>query len=287
MTQPDFIIIGAMKCGTTTVQAQLAAQPGVFMTTPKEPNFFSDDDIFARGEAWYQALFAEAAPDDLKGEASTHYTKLPTYPDTVERMVEAFEGPVRLIYMIRNPVDRVLSHYIHGWTQREITCDFQTALGKHPELVEYGLYAKQIAPFLETFGASSVFLTSLEQVKADPDGELARIGAFLGMDPLPQWHHTLESENVSANRSRKFPLHSLLIDSPLARALRQSLVPKSLRTRIRRARQVKGRPELRAPDRQRLEKTFQADQADLARLFPAHPALTACYPFLSPAVTTS
>ena len=60
MALPDFFIIGAMKCGTSTLQAQLARQDGVFMTTPKEPNFFSDDDIFAKGRAWYEGLFADA-----------------------------------------------------------------------------------------------------------------------------------------------------------------------------------------------------------------------------------
>ena len=50
--RPEFLIIGAMKSGTTTLQVQLASQPGIFMTTPKEPNFFSDDDVFARGMAW-------------------------------------------------------------------------------------------------------------------------------------------------------------------------------------------------------------------------------------------
>ena len=68
MALPDFLIIGAMKCGTSTLQAQLAAQPGIFMTTPKEPNFFSDDAIYANGLGWYEDLFAGAGPDDRKGE---------------------------------------------------------------------------------------------------------------------------------------------------------------------------------------------------------------------------
>ncbi len=86
---PDFIIIGAMKCGTSTLYEQLAAQPGVFMCTPKEPNFFSDDRIYANGLDWYRGLFAPAPAGALCGEASTHYTKLPTHPATLERLVDA------------------------------------------------------------------------------------------------------------------------------------------------------------------------------------------------------
>ena len=80
---PDLIIIGAMKCATSTLHDQLARQPGLFMSVPKEPNFFSDDAQYARGFAWYTSLFADARPGTIRGESSTHYTKLPTLPNTV------------------------------------------------------------------------------------------------------------------------------------------------------------------------------------------------------------
>ncbi len=76
---PDFIIIGAMKSATSTLHNQLSAQPGIFMSTPKEPNFFSDDDIYNQGLSWYSGLFSDANARDICGESSTHYTKLPDY----------------------------------------------------------------------------------------------------------------------------------------------------------------------------------------------------------------
>jgi hypothetical protein len=93
MSRPDFLIIGAMKSGTSTLAAQLSEQAGIFMTTPKEPNFFSDDDVYAQGLPWYAALFDAAEPGDIKGEASTHYTKRPTYPETLARAQAVLEGP--------------------------------------------------------------------------------------------------------------------------------------------------------------------------------------------------
>ncbi|MEM1409443.1 MAG: sulfotransferase, partial [Pseudomonadota bacterium] len=83
--RPDFCIIGAMKCGTTTLAYQLGAQEGVFITDPKEPNFFSDDDQYAKGIDWYTSLFSTAPRGAFLGEASTHYTKFPTYPVAAER----------------------------------------------------------------------------------------------------------------------------------------------------------------------------------------------------------
>ena len=275
---PDFLIIGAMKCGTTTLQAQLAAQPGIFMTTPKEPNFFSDDDVFARGIDWYRGLFDAAQPGDLKGEASTHYTKLPTHPLTIQRMRPHLPAP-RIVYMIRNPMQRAVSHYIHEWSEGRMGADPEAEFARHPEMIDYGRFGWQIAPWIEAYGAESILLTSLEQLNAAPQDELARVAAHIGLAEPPVWQHDLGAQNVSAERVRKLPFESILIDNPVATALRRALVPKSLRTAIRNARKMKTRPELSPALRQRLQAQFLEDRVELARQFPGHPALDLCYPF--------
>jgi hypothetical protein len=277
-SRPDFILIGAMKCGTSTLQTQLAAQRGVFMTTPKEPNYFSDDDVFARGADWYAGLFAGAPEGALTGEASTHYTKLPTYPDTLARMQAALPD-LRLIYMIRDPVTRAVSHYIHEWTERRAGSDAEAAFRSNSEFVDYGRYGMQITPFIEAYGSDNVLLTSLETVKADPDAEFARIAEFLGLPPGAGWKHDLEAQNVSSQRMRRLPLQGLLIDNPVAAALRRTLVPAGLRQQIRAARQMDTRPDIPADLRARMEEVFLEDRAVLAGHFPGHPALDLCYPF--------
>jgi hypothetical protein len=279
---PDALIVGAMKCGTTTLAAQLGAQDGIFVTDPKEPNFFSDDDVWARGPDWYRGLFAGAAPGDLRVEASTHYTKRPTHPRTLERLRATLPGAPRIVYAIRDPLARAVSHYVHGWSRGEISVPLEAAVDRHPELIEYGCYGMQIAPWIEAFGAGRVLLTSLEAIRADPAGELARIGAFLGRDAV--WRDDLEALNVSAERSRRLPLHGLIVGNPVATALRRALVPKSFRTRIRQARTLAARPVLPDEARARMEARFLEDRARLATLFPAHPALEACYPFASKAL---
>jgi hypothetical protein len=264
---PDFLVIGAMKCGTSTLAAQLAAQPGIFMTTPKEPNFFSDDNVFARGLDWYESLFDTAAPSDLKGEASTHYTKLPTYPETLARMQAVLPAP-RLVYVVRDPIDRAVSHYIHEWTEGRMSGDPATAFDRHPELVDYGRYAMQIAPYLEAYGREAVLLSSLERLKSDPAAELRRVGAHLGLAAPPVWQANMGAQNVSAERFRKLPLHGLLVSNPVATALRRALVPKSVRRRIREARQYGARPELPETLVAELRGVFAADLAELRSLFP-------------------
>lgn len=279
MACPDFIIIGAMKCGTSTLQAQLAAQDGVFMTTPKEPNFFSNDEIFRQGPGWYEALFDAAQSGDIKGEASTHYTKLPTYPETLARMKPLLPN-LRLVYMIRNPLQRAVSHYIHEWSEARMTADLLAAFETRPELISYGSYGMQIAPYVEAYGIDNIHLTSLEQIKADPEGEFTRIARFLGLGPIAAWNHDLAPQNVSAARARSIPFQDFLINNPAARALRHALVPKSVRIWIRKSRTMQDRPTLPDDLQEKLTATFVQDRAELVRHFPDHPALTACYPFI-------
>ncbi len=278
---PHFIVIGAMKCGTTTLAAQLGAQRGIFMTDPKEPQYFSDDAIFAQGPDWYAGLFSGAAEGDVRGEASTHYTKRPELPKTVERMTAALPQ-VRLIYMIRDPMVRLVSHYVHEWSQGVLSQPLAASLDAHTPLVDYGRYGWQVAPFIEAYGRDAVLLTSLERVTADPDRELARVAAHIGHPGPVAWADDNEAENVSAKRSRKLPLHGLIVDNPVADALRRALVPKAVRTWVREARQMKGRPEIPADRISGLQARFAEDRETLAGFFPGDPSLDLAYPFLEP-----
>ncbi|MEM1340768.1 MAG: sulfotransferase domain-containing protein [Pseudomonadota bacterium] len=280
MSKPDFLLIGAMKCGTTTLAAQLAAQDGIFLTVPKEPNYFSDDDVYTMGPDWYAALFADAGAGDLKGEASTHYTKLPTYPQTIARAKAALDAP-KLVYLIRNPVERAMSHFHHGWSRGNLSEDVVAEFAANPEFIEYGRYAMQIAPWIDAFGVEAVHLTSLEALQARPQDILSEVARFIGHPGAVSWDESRARENVSSQRPRPLPLHGLLVDNPVAAALRRALVPKSLRTWIREKRQMTERPALPATLREALEVQFAEDHAALAQLFPAAD-LAPSYPFLSP-----
>ena len=279
MSRPDFIIIGAMKSGTSTLAAQLSEQTGLFMTTPKEPNYFSDEDVYAQGADWYGRLFAEAGQGDIKGEASTHYTKLPTYPETISRAKALLEAP-KLVYLIRNPVTRAVSHFIHEWTQGNMSADMEAEFAAHPELIDYGRYAMQVAPWIDAFGADAVHLTSLEAMQADPQGVLAGVAAHIGHQGPVAWVEDRARENVSAERIRKLPLHGLLVDSAPATFLRRTLVPQAVRDWVKRQRRMSDRPELHDTLREALETRFAEDHAALVKLFPGNADIAPAYPFL-------
>lgn len=266
MKKPDFIIIGAMKSATSTLHEQLALQDGIFMSTPKEPNFFSDDEQFARGEAWYEDLFAEAKPSDICGESSTHYTKLPDHPQTIERIKATLSHVPKLIYVIRHPIDRLVSHYIHQWTQNKMTGDINIAINRYPELVAYSQYAKQLKPYIESFGIENVHITFSEALRVHPQQELDKIAKFLNCELKLKWYENLPKQNVSSERLRKFPGYSIFVQSRLSAWLRRRLIPQALRDSIKSRLQMRERPVISQEQTMKLKTAFDEDLGILSEL---------------------
>lgn len=260
---PDFIIIGAMKCATTTLHEQLARQSGIFMTEPKEPYFFSNDEVWAKGLEWYSGLYDNADDGDLCGESSTHYTKLPTYPRTMQRM-RAHVPDARLIYIIRHPIDRLVSHYIHDWSETKIHTTIDEAIGLHSELIDYSKYAMQIRPFLEAYGPEKILLVFFEHLLSEPQIELDRVSKFIGYPERPQWHLD-EASNVSAIRMRKSPLRDAIVWNPLSTKIRRAFIPQSIRDWGKRFWQMKQRPQIGEQMRKQLEQLFDEDLTQLGK----------------------
>lgn len=255
---PHFVIIGAMKSATSSLYEQLSGQPGIFMCTPKEPNFFSDDEQYAKGMSWYSSLFADAHEGSLVGEASTHYTKLPTHPGTVQRLKEHLPD-ARFIYVMRHPVNRLISHYIHEWSTGVYRCGIEEAIDKYPELVTYGCYAMQLEPYFEAFGRSAVLPVFFDHLLSEPQAELERICRFIGYGGQPVWIQDLKPDNVSSERIRRFPGYRILVESGPATWLRHHFIPQSLRNAVKMKLRMQERPVLSEKAQVRLEQEFDRD----------------------------
>lgn len=256
--KPDFIIIGAMKSATSTLHVQLSRQLGFWMSDPKEPNFFSDEDVWSNGLEWYSSLFEGAAPSDLRGESSTHYTKLPDYPNTLKRMREHVPD-AKLIYVMRHPIDRLVSHYMHAWLEASMEGDINQAVERYPQLVNYGLYAMQLRPFLETYGPDNVLPVFFERLTRHPQEELERVCSFLGYQGAPVWNQEESRQNVSTERLRVDPLRDRIVNYPPVKFVRQNIIPRSVRNRIKQAWQITAKPELSLQVRRDLMATFDQD----------------------------
>ncbi len=261
--RPDFLVIGAMKSATTTLHEQLARQAGIFMSRPKEPNFFSDDENYARGVEWYGALFDRSQPEELRGESSTHYTKLPTYPRTIDRMLR-YLPQVKFIYVMRHPIDRLVSQYVHEVTVGRVASDLREAIAEAPELIDYGRYAMQLRPYFEAYGAGSILPVFFQRLVAQPQAELERIGRFLGHPGPLRWDESLEPQNQGRTRLRPSAVRVALVQVPVLTPLRQRVVPRRVSESIKgfwRARVE--RPTITPALERRLREVFDADLAQL------------------------
>ena len=258
--QPDFLIIGAMKCATSTLHDRLAMQPGIFMTQLKEPNFFSNDKQYSKGIEWYLSNFQAAERTDLCGESSTHYTKLPTYPHTVERIYKQFPN-IKLIYVMRHPIDRLVSQYIHEWSQRKIRVDINRAISQHPRLIEYSLYSMQLKPYIEMFGKEQILPVFFERLLARKQEEFERIGDFIGYHQKPVWIEENDVQNVSTQRLKDNEIRDFLVEAPGLKEIRQKLIPKSWRTWVRSWWQMKEKPQIKPQNIELLRSVFDEDLA--------------------------
>jgi hypothetical protein len=236
---PDFLIIGAMKSGTTSLFELLGRQPQIFLPRWKEPQYFSRDNKFSLGEKWYQNLFIDAREDQLIGEASTCYSRWPLYSHAAERIAARLPD-VRLIYLMRHPVERAYSHYGHLMQERMIKrkgeiLTFEEALEKEKEIIDTSLYMMQVKKYLEFFPQDQMFFLTLDELKSRPAELLLRIQDFLRIEPCDltagkeikanPWGHAATKVKISefvVDMSR-IPVLSRVVTNVIPKDMRQSL----------------------------------------------------------------
>ena len=196
---PDFLVIGAMKAGTTTLYADLERVCSVFFPVDKEPNNLADDEVLSdRGRDRYAALYASARPDQLCGDASTAYSKLPDIRGVPERAVTVLGDLLRVVYLVRDPVERAISHHHHLVARRQAPADIEKAIREIPALVDYGLYCTQINPWIDAVGRNRVQVLQFEHYMADREGWIHRVARFIGADPPAERIDMSARHNMSA-----------------------------------------------------------------------------------------
>ncbi len=234
------------------------------MSNPKEPNFFSDEERWQRGMKWYQSLFKSAKPNDICGEASTHYTKLPDYPNTIDRIKQNLNN-TKFIYVMRHPIDRLISQYIHEWTRRDINTSLEDAIDRYPRLINYSLYSMQLEPYLESFGPSKILPVFQESLILDPTAVLQRICDFISYNKKVCWDYGRNKKNVSSERLRQNKLRDILVWNPISNEIRRRFIPAKLRNRVKKIWQMKETPQLSNKKTQRLIVVFNADLEKLGK----------------------
>lgn len=216
---PDFIISGAMKCGTSSLHHLLASHPQVYMPDGEQLFFAIDDfeehpEFFARCQdgwnwldydadfdrylQWYQRFFAAAGPQDCIGEDSPAYLSSGKSPERIRKLIP----DVKLIFLLRDPVERAWSHYWHWvWTGRTFL-SFEDAIRHAPtQILDRGLYYRHLSRYLKLFPKEQIRVYLFEEFVKDPRKTAQNALEFLGQDPQ-QLPSDVESHRNSARIPR-------------------------------------------------------------------------------------
>lgn len=210
--RPNYLVIGAQKCATSSLCALLGEHPDVFMTTPKEPYFFSSPAIWVKGWSWYESLFDDAGDCRAVGEGSTTYTQNGLYPEAPARIARHLPH-ARLIYIVRDPLERMKSHWMHLRSrENNETRSFNIAIRERPEYLDNSRYCRQIDWYRAHFSDDQILVLFFEDFRRDPRAVLRCCFEFLQVDP------SVEIEGVTAARHAS---SSLRVDRPILTPLRR------------------------------------------------------------------
>jgi hypothetical protein len=178
---PNLIIIGAMKCGTSSMHNYLDAHPEISMSRQKELNFFSFDRHWQRGEDWYGGHFSSAAA--IRGESSPSYSKFPKVPNVPERMRTVIPS-ARFIYLVRDPVARIVSHHKHRLEVGKEKRSLNEALSEFEgnQYVDCSRYYMQLQQYLCHFSRSQILVVGAEEMKENRHETLRDVFRFLNVD---------------------------------------------------------------------------------------------------------
>lgn len=178
---PNLVIIGAMKCATSSLHYYLGLHPHVGMSRRKELNFFIEERNWPRGEAWYRSWFS--ARDAVRGEASPGYTAYPEFRGVPERMHGVIPD-ARLIYVVRDPFARLAAHYAHLVAEGRETRSLAQALADPDSpLVTRSRYWMQLERYLQVYPADRILVLQQEALRSHRFETMRRVFAFAGVDP--------------------------------------------------------------------------------------------------------
>ena len=221
---PDFIIIGAMKSGTSSLYAYLSQHPQLYPSCKKEVHFFDgglnpDIDTFVKGQAWYRAHFplrSKLSTDAKTFEASPLYIFNPLAPQRIFDLVPS----VKIIAVLRNPIERAISHYFHEKRKNREPLTIYEAFQEEEKRLEpiinrkdfknrifidysykiRGLYKEQLERYLDYFSRQQILIISSEDLFSEPELTISRVLKYVEVDTVFKVKE-LRSHNVASNRS--------------------------------------------------------------------------------------
>lgn len=277
MIRPNLFIVGAAKCGTTSLHQYLSNHSNIFMSTPKELNFFSYEEIVNQNlyyktylidnERDYLKLFSKSQGEKYLGESSVSYI---SYPNSAKK-IKNYSPKAKIIILLRNPSQRAFSHYLMDKRLGYINLDFDTVILNqgtnqkeklfYQQYIELGFYYTQVKRFFKLFGKKNVKIILMDDFINDTDKSLQDIFDFL----------IIKKEKINFSRKHNkfmtpnfFLIRFLFVLHPLRRVL--SLLPRSLKDMIYSSFFSNKKPLLNNLTKEKLNNIYKSDIINLEKL---------------------
>lgn len=244
------VIIGAMKAGTTSLFTHLDSHPDICGCSLKESMFFAVDDLYERGMEYYRDLFPMEAGSHCYGlDASTDYTKMPYCPGVADRL-RAFDGQLKLIYLLRHPLRRIESHARHVQRARRdlprvplYENDQSLDAGVSEVNINISRYAMQLDEYEDFYDNGQLLIVVFEDLVKTPLRELSKIASFLEISEAPLLHEFEQKNPRPTHRVNRIrPGWRLLSAIKPLRRLYRDLLPEAARSYLRSRHAVEREP---------------------------------------------
>jgi hypothetical protein len=178
---PNFIIVGAMKSGTTSLYHYLKVHPDICMSSIKESDFFIAEKNYSKGIGWYKSLFS-CGDEKIIGEASPNYTKRHLFGGVPKR-IHSLLPKVKIIFLVREPIKRIFSHYIHNDSRGREWKSFSRAIqGKNNHYLLTSKYFYQLQVYREYYSDEYIKIIKSERLREEREKTLKEIFGFIGTD---------------------------------------------------------------------------------------------------------
>lgn len=242
MNKANFFIVGAPKCATTSVYRYLNSHPFVFMSKPKEVNYFSAPDIMQQNLYYkesvintrhdYDEIFINVGNELVVGDASVSYFY---YPDVPARISE-YNSDAKILIILRNPVERAFSHYLMdqrlGYVKASLEEVFYNQVRYPLHYQQYfhlSQYLQPIERYISQFGKDNVKIMIDTDIKTDAKSEFDELSDFLGIDRIEydvSRQHNVYKQPINT-------LISLLYSSGSIRRILQKILPRTITTNLK------------------------------------------------------
>ena len=281
----DFLVVGAAKSGTSTLFETLGKHPKIFIPERKECRYFScmpgdfvgpgarsaNDVIHSLEE--YQSLYDKAEPGQLCGDISPDY--LYYYRNAIPKILDELNAQVPIIIVLRNPIERAYSNYLHKIRERWENLSFEDALDAEAErlaahwtwgwgYVEGGLYAEQVKAYMDNFERVLLLLFEEDVVTGQATGKVLD---FLNLEPRQEGPDNVRA-NISGYPQNRW-LHRLMTDELVVRKVKNIIkaTPLYVRSKQIYLNVLEGnlkKEAMASQTRQKLKERFQDNVAMLA-----------------------